>query len=86
MNQFVSRIRIVLSAVALIFGFSVLGSATVSAHETRVVLTDYSFVVGFVNEPAISGDTNGIFIEVTKADVPVEGLADTLQSRVIFGD
>lgn len=86
MNQFVSRFRIVLTAVALVFGIAVLGSASVSAHETRVVLTDYSFVVGFVSEPAISGDTNGISIEVTKADVPVEGLADTLQARVIFGD
>ncbi len=57
-----------------------------SAHETREVATDYSFVVGFINEPAIQGDTNGIYLNVTMAEAPVLGLADTLQAQVIFGD
>ena len=56
-----------------------------SAHEHREV-GDYTLVVGFINEPAIQGDTNGIVLEVTKGDAPVVGLADTLTAQVIFGD
>lgn len=59
---------------------------TTSAHETREVATDYSFVVGFINEPAVQGDTNGMLLEVTMADAPALGLADTLQAQVIFGE
>ena len=56
-----------------------------SAHEHREV-GDYTFVVGFINEPAVQGDTNGIVLEVTKGDAPVVGLADTLTAQAIFGD
>jgi hypothetical protein len=55
------------------------------AHEHRDV-GDYTFTVGFINEPAIQGDTNGIWVEVLKGEEPVVGLADTLQAQVIFGD
>jgi hypothetical protein len=58
----------------------------VSAHETRAVATDYEFVVGFVTEPAIAGEVNGIWVSVSKGDEPVEGLAGTLQAEVIYGD
>jgi len=66
-------------AVALLQPFAA------AAHENRDV-GEYAFEVGFVNEPAIQGDTNGIFVSVTQADAPVEGLADTLQAQAIFGD
>jgi len=56
------------------------------AHETREVATGYTFVVGFIEEPAIQWDTNGIWLEVTSGEEPVPGLADTLQAQVIFGD
>ncbi len=69
-----------LAAMALVQPFAA------SAHETREVATDYSFVVGFIGEPAIQGDTNGIWLEVTSAEAPVPGLADTLQAQVIFGE
>jgi hypothetical protein len=55
------------------------------AHENRDV-GDYTFTVGFINEPAIQGDTNGIWVEVLKGEEPVVGLADTLQAQAIFGD
>ncbi len=55
------------------------------AHEHRDV-GDYTFTVGFINEPAIQGDTNGIWVEVLNGEEPVTGLADTLQAQVIFGD
>lgn len=57
-----------------------------SAHETRTVGTDYEFVVGFINEPAIQGDTNGIWVKITKGSQPVLGAADTLQAQVSSGD
>lgn len=56
-----------------------------SAHENRDV-GDYSITVGFITEPAIQGDTNGIWVEFMKGDAPVTGLADTVQAQVIFGD
>jgi LPXTG-motif cell wall-anchored protein len=86
MHFLASRMRVVLALVAVVLGMSLFGASSVSAHEERVVATDYTFVVGFINEPAISGDTNGISLEVTKAGAPVEGLGDTLKAKVIFGD
>lgn len=86
MYRILSRSRIVFASILALLGLSLLGSAGVSAHESRTVATDYEFVVGFVNEPAISEEANGVLLEVTKADAPVEGLADTLQVKVIFGD
>jgi hypothetical protein len=86
MHSVISRARIAFAIVAVLVGFSMLGTSSVSAHEHRTVATDYTFVVGFINEPAISGDTNGIELTVTKGDAPVEGLEGTLKARVIFGD
>lgn len=60
--------------------------AASSAHETRTVATDYEFVVGFINEPAIAGDTNGIWVSVTSSDEPVEGLAGSMEAQVLFGE
>lgn len=59
---------------------------TASAHETRTVADDYEFVVGFVNEPAIANDTNGIFLSVTSDGEPVEGLTGSLEAQVLYGD
>ncbi|MBA2468574.1 MAG: hypothetical protein H0V37_04145 [Chloroflexia bacterium] len=79
------RVMFVLAAFALA-AIALVQPFAASAHETREVATDYSFVVGFINELAIQGDTNGIWLEVTSAEAPVLGLADILQAQVIFGD
>lgn len=59
------------------------------AHEHRHV-GEYEIVVGFLNEPAIVEEPNGLSLRVTKGEgeaaQPVEGLADTLQAEVIYGD
>ena len=82
-----ARRSIMLMVAAFVLAvITLLQPLTTSAHETREVATDYSFVVGFISEPAIQGDTNGIWLEVTMAEAPVLGLADTLQAQVIFGD
>jgi hypothetical protein len=82
-----ARAPLTLIALALALAFVALAApATTFAHETRTVATDYELVVGFIEEPAIQNDTNGIFLEVTKGGEPVEGLADTLRAEVIYGD
>ena len=67
-----------------------LASAGVAgAHEHRHV-GEYAIVVGFLNEPAIVEEPNGLELRVTKGEgeaaQPVEGLADTLRAEVIYGD
>ena len=71
----------------------------VGAHETRTIAGDrYQIVVGFMNEPVFAGDKSGLEFWVTEISAatpaandeaegaPVEGLAETLQAEVIFGD
>jgi hypothetical protein len=71
---------------ALLFALALLVQPVTSlAHEHREV-GEITMTVGFINEPAIQGDTNGIWLEVMKGETPVTGLADTLQAQVIFGD
>ena len=57
------------------------GSA--SAHERRTVAAKYTFVVGFIHEPAYVEDANGVSLVVTTADrKPVEGVDKTLKVEV----
>jgi hypothetical protein len=55
------------------------------AHESREV-SGYNIVVGFIQEPVFSGQKSGLEFEVTRDDEPVEGLHETLEAEVIFGD
>ena len=85
-----------MAAVAL-----VLVNAGISAHERRDVADgQFRFVVGFLDEPAFSGEKNGLDLRVAKLDpaatpvaegedpptTPVEGLETTLQAEVFFAD
>lgn len=56
------------------------------ARETRTVADRWTVEIGFENEPAIQADTNALWLRVTEGDQPVEGLEQTLQAEVIFGD
>jgi hypothetical protein len=65
------------------------GLATPSAalaHERRAV-GEYTFIVGFLKEPAFEGETNGIDLRVVRTadEQPVEGLEQTLKAEVIVG-
>ncbi len=72
------RIRAaVLAAVALLVA---LPSAAL-AHETREV-AGYRVVVGWIVEPALEGQKNGVDLRITQADKPVEGVEKTLQVEV----
>ncbi len=83
--------RIIAPAAALAAALALLllsGTSTASAHERRTVAGKYVFVVGFLNEPALVEEPNGIDLRVTNAQTnePVEGLEKTLKAEIIVGD
>ena len=77
-----------------------------SAHEERQLANGkYTIEVGFLNEPAVTGQWNALYFQVvdntqpattpTASDggndaallgAPVDGLEETLQAEIIFGD
>lgn len=56
------------------------------AHERRTV-GKYNFVMGFIGEPAILGQPNGIDLRITDASTsePVTGAEKTLKASIAFG-
>ena len=73
--------------------------AAVDAHESRIIADGkFQIVVGFMNEPVFAGDKSGLEFWVSEVSMappgadgetegtPVEGLEETLQAEVIFGD
>ncbi len=56
------------------------------AHDRRTV-GPYQLVVGFLNEPAFTGEPNAVDLRVSDAtsNQPVEGLQDTLRVEIIAG-
>ena len=59
------------------------GIGAASAHEQRDV-GDYTFTVGFLEEPVFTGQKSGLDLRVARGDQPVEGLETTLQAEVTF--
>jgi len=80
------RSFILLRGMLLALALTALLPALASAHERRA-LGPYTVVVGFINEPAIEGQPNGVDFRVTKTDgnAPVEGVQNTLRVRVAAG-
>jgi hypothetical protein len=75
------RLWILSLPLALLFVLAIGGIA--SAHEHREV-GDYTFVVGFLSEPAFLNQVNGIDLRITDKDGKgVEGLEKTLQAQVM---
>lgn len=84
MKRLLAPAAAVVTAVALI----VLSSTpSASAHERRTVAGNYTFVVGFINEPALLEEPNGIDLRVSNAQTndPVEGVEKTLKVDVSVG-
>ena len=52
-------------ALLLAAGALIAGNGLVSAHEHRTV-GDYTFVVGFLNEPAVQDELNAASVRITK--------------------
>jgi hypothetical protein len=63
----------------------VAGIGTTAAHESRDI-DDINIVVGFRNEPVFAGEESGLEFWVTHDGEPVEGLEETLQAQVMYGD
>jgi hypothetical protein len=97
-------LRFTVAAFAAIIGMSVAGVFTGTpeslAHEQRTVNENYEFVVGWLNEPALAYEPNGLSLRITlfpdgvpaeesegaeAEGQPVEGLEETLQAEIIAG-
>jgi hypothetical protein len=59
------------------------GIGVAAAHEQRDV-GDYTFTVGFLEEPVFTGQKSGLDLRVAQGDEPVEGLEERLQAEVTF--
>jgi len=81
-----TRIGAIATAIAVVVASFGILSTRAAAHETRMV-GPYTFVVGWVGEPAVVGQSNGLDLTVTDtADgKAVEGLEKTLTAQVITG-
>lgn len=85
----IRRRALVAIGLAVILTAGLMGS--VSAHESREV-GDYQLVVGFVNEPAVVDELNGIQLNVSRISgdgeegEPVPGVDQTLQATIMHGE
>jgi hypothetical protein len=81
-----TRILAIAAAAAVVVAALGILATPAAAHETRMV-GPYTFIVGWVNEPAVVGQSNGLDLTVTETagDKAVEGLEKTLKAEVITG-
>lgn len=73
--------KVLLIALALMATTAVLWPGLALAHERRDV-GPYLFVVGFIAEPAIEGEKNGVDLRITRGGQPVEGVEKTLKVEI----
>jgi len=78
----------VLAALAALTVLLLAAGTEALAHERRMV-GPYQLVVGFIEEPAFLGGTNGVSLRVTDTratpPTPVEGLQESLDVEVTHG-
>src|SRR5256885_15759523 len=81
-----SRVLATVAAVAVVVSSFAVNTNIALGHERRAI-GPYTFVVGWLNEPAYANAANGLSLDVTEtsSSTPVEGLATTLQAEVIVG-
>ncbi len=83
------RIIRLLASVGLALTLATTFVSVGSAHEHREVADgQYELTIGFLDEPAYVNLKNGLSVRVVTVDgeQPVEGLEDTLEAEVIYGD
>jgi len=78
MTQRIGRAAVLATAVLA------LSAGAALAHEEREI-GDYSFEVGFIDEPVFTGQKSGLEFFVMNGEEPVEGLEATLEAEVMFG-
>jgi len=81
-----TRIPAIAAAIAVVVASFGILATPAAAHETRMV-GPYTFIVGWLNEPAVVGQSNGLDLTVTETagDKPVAGLEKTLKAEVVIG-
>ena len=81
-----TRFLSIAAAIALVVASLGIFASPAVAHERRTV-GPYTFDVGWMAEPAIAGQSNGLDVTVaeTAGGKPIEGLATTLKAEVIVG-
>jgi len=81
-----TRLLSIAAAIVMVVASLGIFMSPAAAHERRTV-GPYTFDVGWISEPAIAGQSNGLDVTVTTtADgKPVEGLAKNLTAEVITG-
>ena len=81
-----SRVLAAVATLAIAASSFAFASNIALGHERRSV-GPYTFVVGWINEPAYVNAANGLSLDVTETSsaTPVKGLATTLQAEVIVG-
>src|SRR2546422_10200004 len=81
-----SRVLAALATFAIVASSFALTSNVALGHEHRTI-GPYTFVVGWIAEPAYVNAANGLSLDVTEtsSSKPVEGLATTLHAEVIVG-
>ena len=81
-----SRVLAAVATFAIVVSSFAFASNVALGHERRSV-GPYTFVVGWINEPAYANAANGLSLDVTETSSakPVDGLATTLKAEVIVG-
>jgi hypothetical protein len=81
-----SRVLAGMAAFAIVVSSFTFTSNIALAHERRIV-GPYTFVVGWINEPAYVSVMNALDLTVTETNggKPIEGLEKTLKADVAFG-
>jgi len=81
-----TRIVSLAAAVAVVMASLGILADPAAAHESRTV-GPYTFVVGWISEPAILGQSNGLDLTVTETagGTPIDGLEKSLLAEVIVG-
>jgi len=77
--------RLVVAFILAILALPLLATSALG-HERRDV-GQYTFVVGWLDEPPLAGQLNAIDLTVTETsgDKPVEGVEQTLKAEVFYG-
>jgi hypothetical protein len=81
-----TRLIAALAAIAIVASSFAVNANLALGHERRIV-GPYTFVVGWINEPAYVNTMNALDLAVTETQgaKPVEGLAQTLKAELTFG-
>jgi hypothetical protein len=81
-----SRVLATMASIAIVVSSFAVNTNLALGHERRVI-GPYTFVVGWINEPAYVNVINSLDLTVTETTgaKPVEGLDKTLKAELTFG-